>query len=38
MHGLTGDSTEKLEKFNKKDGHIVDDFKIICAPVEFITG
>ena len=39
MHGLTGNSTENLEKFNKKDGPIPDNFKIIlpCAPVEFVT-
>ena len=39
IHGLTGNSSENLEKFNKKDGPIPDNFKIIlpCAPVEFNT-
>ena len=39
MHGLTGNSTENLDKFNKKDGPIPDNFKIIlpCAPTAFVT-
>ena len=39
IHGLTGNSNENLDKFNKKDGPIPDNFKIIlpCAPTAFVT-
>ena len=39
MHGLTGNSTENLDKFDKKDGPIPDTFKIIlpCAPRAYVT-
>jgi len=39
MHGLFGKPEEYLETFNKKDGPIPDNFKIIlpCASVEFVS-
>jgi predicted esterase len=39
MHGLLGKPEEYLKTFNKKDGPIPDNFKIIlpCASVEFVT-
>ncbi len=39
IHGMTGNSTENLDKFNKKDGPVPDNFKIIlpCAPIAFVT-
>ena len=39
IHGLTGNSNENLDKFNKKDGPIPDNFKVIlpCAPTAFVT-
>jgi predicted esterase len=39
MHGLLGKPEEYLQTFNKKDGPIPDNFKIIlpCASVEFVT-
>ena len=39
IHGLTGNSNENLDKFNKKDGPIPDNFKIIlpCAPTAYVT-
>ena len=33
LHGLTGNSYENLDKFNKKDGPIPDNFKIILPCV-----
>jgi predicted esterase len=39
MHGLLGKPEEYLSTFNKKDGPIPDNFKIIlpCAPTAFVT-
>ena len=39
IHGLTGNSSENLEKFDKKDGPIPGNFKIIlpCAPVANVS-
>lgn len=39
LHGMTGNSNENLEKFDKKDGPIPDRFKIIlpCAPEAYVS-
>ena len=39
LHGLLGSSSDFLDKFNKKDGPIPDNFKIIlpCASEQFVT-
>jgi predicted esterase len=39
MHGLLGHPEDYIDIFNKKDGPIPDNFKIIlpCASVEFVT-
>ena len=39
IHGLFGNSSNFLEQFNKKDGPISDNFKIIfpCAPTAIVT-